>query len=203
MNSLQEMLGEEQGNAAVDQIAQASGADNTAVNSVVQTALPMLIGGLANNASSTEGAQSLGNALQNHDGSILDNIGGLAGSFLGGGQGGVFQSAASGILGHVFGGNQSAVTDQVAQHTGVGSGEVGKILMMLAPLVMGYLGRQTTQQGIGSEGLGGLLGGLLGGQSQAAGGSWTNIATNMLDKDRDGSAVDDIASEAMNYLKNR
>jgi len=48
-----------------------------------------------------------------------------------------------------------------------------------------------------------LIGGLLGGgqaQQASAGGVLGNLATSMLDKDHDGSAVDDIASMAFNYL---
>jgi len=204
MNSLQELLGDEQGNAAVDQIVQSSGADHTAVNSVIQMALPMLTGALANNASSPEGASSLNNALDsNHDGSILDNLGGLASSVFGG-QATTPQTDGGGILGHIFGGNQGAVTNEVATQTGVGTSEVGKILMFLAPIVLGYIGRQKLQQGVGSDGLGSLIGGLLGGQSQAAAsGGLGGLATSVLDRDGDGSAVDDIASAAFNYLKNR
>ena len=82
-------------------------------------------------------------------------------------------------------------------------GQVAQILMFLAPIVMGYLGRQKQQQGVGADGLGGLIGGLLGGgqaQQASAGGVLGNLATSMLDKDHDGSAVDDIASMAFNYL---
>jgi hypothetical protein len=73
---------------------------------------------------------------------------------------------------------------------------------------MGYLGKQKQEQGVGADGLGGLLGGLLGGGQAAAapassGNSIIDMATNMLDSDGDGSSVDDIASMAFNYIKNR
>jgi hypothetical protein len=95
--------------------------------------------------------------------------------------------------------------------------------MMLAPIVMGYLGQQKQQQNVGADGLGGLLGGILGGapqqsapagglgdllggilgggQSQAASSSpLGGIASAILDQDHDGSAMDDIASMAFNYI---
>ena len=79
--------------------------------------------------------------------------------------------------------------------------------MMLAPIIMGYLGRQKQQQGVGADGLGGLLGGLLGEQSAAApqssGNPMMDMASSYLDKDGDGSSMDDIASMAVNYIKNR
>jgi hypothetical protein len=79
---------------------------------------------------------------------------------------------------------------------------------MLAPIVMGYLGRQKQEQGVGADGIGGLLGGLLGGGQSAAastgsGNSMMDAASGMLDRDGDGSSLDDIASMAFNYIKNR
>ena len=208
MNSLQELLGEEQGNAAVDQIRQTAGLDSSTTSSVIQSALPAILGGLAGNAATPEGAQSLNNALeQHHDGGLLDNLGGLGSLIFGGGQQAAPppQADGGGILGHIFGNSQGQVAQQVSNQTGVSTGQVAQVLMMLAPIVMSYLGRQKQQQGVDAGGLGGLLGGLLGGgQSQAAaGGSWGSIANSVLDRDGDGSAVDDIASAAFNYLKNR
>lgn len=207
MYSLQDLLGAEQGEQAVQEISNNVGAEPSAVNTAIQAALPMLISHLANNASTPKGAQSLDTALeQDHSGGgILDNIGGLAGMiFGGGGQAAPPQQAdAGGILGHILGGNQGAVAQEVSNQSGLGMGQVAQILMFLAPIVMGYLGRQKAQQGIGADGLGGLLGGLLGGgqaAQPASGGMMSNIANSMLDRDHDGSSMDDIASMAFNYF---
>jgi uncharacterized BrkB/YihY/UPF0761 family membrane protein len=67
------------GDEAIGHISQTTGTDSTAVNSVIQSALPMILGGLANNAATPDGAESLNSALeQHHDGSLLDNLGGFA-----------------------------------------------------------------------------------------------------------------------------
>src|SRR3954471_10251685 len=100
MFSLEELLGQQQGTEAVGQISQQVGAEPSLVNSAIQMALPAIIGGLANNTSTPEGAESLNNALDQHDGSILDSfggIGGLASAILGGGQSSP-QLNAGGIL---------------------------------------------------------------------------------------------------------
>lgn len=212
MFSLQDLLGQEQGTQAVEQISQNVGADSSLVNSAIQLALPALINGLANNASTPEGAESLNTALeQDHaGGGILDNLGGLAGMIFGGGQAAPppRQADAGGILGHILGANQGAVAQDVSNQTGLGMGQVAQILMFLAPIVMGYLGKQKQQQGVGADGLGGLLGGLLGGaaqpaQQQSSGNAILDMASNMLDSDRDGSAMDDIASMAFKYITNK
>lgn len=205
MLSLQDLLGQQQGGEAIEQISQNVGADSSAVNTAIQAALPMLMGGLANNAATPEGAQSLNNALeQDHDGSILNNLGGLGSLIFGGQQAQApppRQADAGGILGHIFGSQQGQVAQQVSNQSGLNMGQVAQILMMLAPLVMGYLGRQKQQQGVGADGLGGLLDGLLGQSSpQSSGNAMMDMASGFLDSDQDGSAMDDIASMAMKYM---
>lgn len=212
MFSLQDLLGSQQGTEAVASISNTVGADNSMVNTAIQMALPALINGLANNASTPEGAESLNAALeQDHDGSMLDNLGGLAGMIFGGQQAAAPPPPAAnagGILGHILGANQGAVAQDVSQKSGLNIGQVAQILMILAPIVMGYLGREKRQQNVGADGLGGLLGGLLGGQQaqaapQSSGNAMMDMVSGMLDSDRDGSAIDDIASMAMKYLTNK
>lgn len=207
MFSLQDLLGQQQGAEAVDQISQNVGAEPSLVNTAIQAALPMILSGLANNAATPQGAESLNSALErDHDGSLLGNLGGLGSLIFGGQQAAPppRQADAGGILGHIFGNNQGQVAEQVSNQSGLGVGQVAQILMMLAPIVMSYLGQQKQQQGVGADGLGGLLGGLLGGQQAAAapssGNPMMDMASNMLDSDHDGSALDDIASMAFNYI---
>ena len=213
MFSLQDLLGQDQGTQAIEQISQNVGADSSLVNSAIQMALPALINGLANNAATPQGAESLNNALeQDHSGGgVLDNLGGLAGMIFGGGQEAApppRQADAGGILGHILGTNQGAVAQEVSNKSGLGLGQVAQILMFLAPIVMSYLGKQKQEQNVGADGLGGLLGGLLGGGQQAApqassGNAMIDMASNMLDSDHDGSAMDDIASMAFKYMTNK
>lgn len=205
MFSIQDLLGQQQGAEAVDQISSQVGAEPSVVNTAIQAALPMILGQLQNNAASPQGAESLNNALeQDHSGGgILDNLGALGGLVLDQSTPTPRSADAGGILGHIFGNSQGQVAQEVSQKSGLSMGQVAQILMMLAPIVMSYLGQQKQQQGVGADGLGGLLGGLLGGQAQAApaSGGLGGIANSILDSDRDGSALDDIASMAFNSLR--
>lgn len=202
MFSLQDLLGQDQGNQAVDQISQNIGADHSAVSSAIQMALPMILNGLANNASTPQGAESLNSALdRDHDGSLLGNLGGLAGMIFGGQQTAPPRQAdAGGILGHIFGGNQGNVTHQVSQQSGLNIGQVAQILMFVAPLVMSYLGKQKQEQGLDAGGLQSMLGQQQQQIQQAPQGSFLE---RMLDQDGDGSTMDDIASMAFKYMTNR
>jgi hypothetical protein len=198
MFSLQDLLGQTQGDQAVDQISQQVGAEPSLVNTAIQAALPSILGGLANNASTPQGAESLDNALANdHDGSLLDNLGSLGGMIFDQQTPTPRQADAGGILGHILGTDQGPVAQEASQKSGLPVGQVAQILMMLAPIVMAYLGRQKQEQNVGADGLGGLIGGILGGgQSGGIGG----LASSVLDRDHDGSSIDDIASMAFKYM---
>jgi hypothetical protein len=204
MLSLQDLLGSQQGSEAMEQITNTVGAEPSMVNSAISAALPAILGGLANNAATPEGANSLDSALEEDHagGGILGNLGGLAGMIFGqprAAEPPPTQANAGGILSHIFGDSQGAVAQDVSQKSGLGMGQVAQILMMLAPIVMGYLGKQKQEQNVGADGLGGLLGGLLG----QGGGGAMDVASSVLDRNHDGSAMDDIASMAFQYMANR
>ncbi len=206
MFSLEDLLGQQQGSQAVDEISNTVGAQPSLVNSAIQMALPALINGLANNAQTPQGAESLNNALNQHDGGILDQLGGLgglAGAILGGGQQqqpASPQLNAGGILGHILGGNQGQVTQQISNQSGLNMGQVAQILMILAPIVMGYLGRQKQQNNLDAGGISDMLGQQ---QQQIQQSPQGGFLSNMLDSDGDGSITDDIASMAFKYMTNR
>jgi len=176
------LLNDTLGGDTVSQISQQLGADEGTTGNAIQAALPMLLGALANNSSTEEGAASLHNALGDHDGSILGDLAGFLGNAASG--------PGAGILGHVFGGSQSVAEQQVSQASGLDLGKVGPLLMMLAPIVMGALGRGQREAGVGV----GDLAGILGGAAQQTGSSspLMGILGQVLDRDRDGSAVDDV-----------
>jgi hypothetical protein len=206
MFGLDQLLGQQQGDEALQEISNNVGAEPSLVNTAIQMALPTILGGLARNASTPEGAESLNNALDQHDGGVLDNLGGLGSLIFGGQQQAAPppQANAGGILGHILGNSQGQVVQQVSEKSGLGMGQVAQILMFLAPIVMGYLGRQKQSQGLDAGGLGGLLGGLLsGGQQQqqaSSGNPMMDMISGMLDSDGDGSAMDDIASMAFKQM---
>lgn len=175
MSGITDLLNSDMGKELVSSISQKTGIDASQASNVVSSGLPALMGAMQNNLSSADGASGLLSALTSgkHDGSILDNLGG----FLNGGD----FSDGSKILGHVLGGNQDTMVQGLSSKTGVDSGIISKILPMLAPIVMGYLGKQTKNNGVSNTSdLGGLLGGLLGG----SGGN--SILTSVLDQNGNG-----------------
>jgi hypothetical protein len=178
----------------INQISQQIGADEGTTVNAIQAALPMLLGGLATNSANEQGAASLAGALErDHDGSILDNLGGFLND-PSSGQG-------AGILGHIFGGSQRTIEDGVSQASGLDMSKVGPLLMMLAPIVMGALGRTQREQGVGAGDLAGLLGGAT--QQVGAGSGLLGVLSSVLDRDRDGTAIDDVAGMLGGLLSGR
>ena len=112
--------------ASIEAIANQLGIDPAQAQAAIQQAVPVVVGGLARNASTDAGADALHNAAQDHAGA---DIGSILGSVLGGGgQGGA-------ILGHIFGNHQGQAAQQVGQASGIGTANAGALLSMLAPIV--------------------------------------------------------------------
>jgi len=69
----------------------------------------------------------------------------------------------------------------------------------LAPMVMGMLGKQKREQGLGVDGLSDLLGGVVK-QQKKNNSPLMDLATRFLDKDGDGSIADEAAGLGMKIL---
>lgn len=195
--NIEGLLGQVLSGNNVSAISQQIGADESTTSSAIQAALPLLLGGLANNAQSEGGASALAGALdRDHDGSVLDDI---AGFVMGGG---AQQSNGAGILGHVFGDRQEAVQQGVSQASGLDMSMVARLLPLLAPIVMGYLGRQKQEQGLDASSLAGMLGGAQQ-QMQEQQSPLMGMLSAVLDQNRDGSMVDDAIRLAGGFLSGR
>lgn len=184
------LLQGQMGNQLVEGVMNQLGVGEGQAKSAVSAAIPVLMTALNKNAQSG-GAESLFNALGKHDGSILENLGG----FLSGGN----FSDGAGILSHVLGGSQSNVENSLSKSSGLSVAQISKVLMIVAPIVMGYLGKQKNQQGLDSSGLSNMLGGLIGGATQSNK-SEMGMIEKMLDQNGDGSIMDDVMNLGGKFL---
>lgn len=182
----------------VEQIAnQLGGADKQQTQNAASSAINVLLGAIAKNASTPEGSSSLANALdKDHDGSVLDNFMELAT--------GAAQPTnnralnGAGILKHVLGGKQNSAVDMISQMSGIGGDKAGSLLAMLAPMVMGALGKTKAQSGLDAGGLGSLLQNVV--QKEAPQRKEMGLVEKLLDQDGDGSIMDDVAGLGMKVL---
>lgn len=192
MSGILDLLNSDLGKQIIGGVSNEVGQDQNKTASVLSMALPVLMGAMKRNASSPEGAEGLMGALSGkHDGSILDNLGGL----FGGGVDQAVKDDGDGILGHVLGDRRQNVENALSKQSGMDASSIGNILKVAAPILMGVLGKQTRQQNVqNSGGIGDLLGGLLGGgQNQAQQQGQQGFIEAILDADNDGSVIDDIA----------
>lgn len=158
------------------------GGNSTQVKDGVTAALPAILAAVNKNANNSEKAEGLNNALNQHDGSILNNLG----SYL---QNPDLKDGAE-ILGHLFGNNTQNVANAVSQSSGLDNQGSMKILQTLAPLVLGALGQQKKENNLDAEGIGNLTSNLA--ANFTGEGGIMSMVTNMLDANKDGNVMDDV-----------
>ncbi len=195
MSGLLDLLNSPMGKQLINGVAGQTGQPESKTADVLSMAMPLLLGAMKKNASSPQGVEGLMNALSNkHNGSILDDLGGLFG-------GGVDQSVmddGAGILGHVLGNKQPQVENALSQKSGLDAGAIANILKIAAPIVMGYLGRERNSGNVNdANGINSLLGSMLGGQPQQN----QSLIMSLIDADGDGSVLDDVAGMVMGSNK--
>ena len=128
MSSLMELLGQHLGDDNIRQISQQVGANESQTKNAIGAALPALIGVLSRNAQGA-GAEQVHKAIErDHDGSLLDKLGG----FIGGGGAPApaatreRQFSGEAILGHILGGKKDRVTQNVSRSSGLDAASTQK-----------------------------------------------------------------------------
>ena len=193
MNAITQIITQQLSGNAASTIAQRFGISESTANTAIQMAVPLILTAMARNASQPQEAQNLHQAVaKDHDGSIFDNLMGYLGNP---------QSAnGAGILGHVFGNQQPAIQNNLAQATGMDQNAAGGLLETLAPLVMGSLGKAQQENGLDASGLSNLLNNQ---QQEAQSNSpgAMSMLNSMLDQNKDGSSIDDLQRLAAGFFK--
>lgn len=188
MSSILDMLAGSLDEQTISQMAKQLGADDALTQQAIQIGVPMLLGALNKNTQSQSGAESLHHALVNdHDGSILDDV-------LGNVTKPSTQADGAAILGHILGNKEDLVEQGIAQVTGLDKQTSTQLMTMVAPLVLGALGKQQQQQGLDAQGIAGLL------QTEREENEQLSGLAALLDLDGDGDATNDIMNLGGNLL---
>ncbi|MCU7615439.1 DUF937 domain-containing protein [Chryseobacterium sp. GMJ5] len=157
--SLLDLLTGNTGNQVAEQAENKFGISKNQIIALLAVATPLVISYLRNKSQDANEAESLNKALdKDHDGSILDDPSQLENR----------QNEGGSILSHIFGNQKNTVENQLSQNTGISIDKIGPVLAMLAPVIMGYIGKEKQQNNVGAGGLGDLLGGILGNASNQA-----------------------------------
>ncbi len=142
-------------NELVNQASSSLGESESGIQKALSAIVPSVIGGMADKASTSDGAHALSQmATDQNESGILDSIG----SFLHHDSNSSLLSKSSGMISSLFGGGQSnMLTSLISNFAGVKSSSVGSLLSMAVPTVLGLLGRHTKENNISATGLGSLL----------------------------------------------
>jgi hypothetical protein len=179
---------------SLSQIRQAIGANELATSQAITAAVPALISGLANKARETGGAGALLSQLTAEtESNILDNVPGyLANPTAAGGEG---------LLRQLLGDRQSVTEARIARLTGLSEGAIGRLLPLLAPMVMGAVARVVQTQSLDAAGLTTFLRDEQGFIRSSAPGLMGFL--ERIDANDDGSIMDDLGRLAGRLIGRR
>ncbi|WP_405488631.1 DUF937 domain-containing protein [Nocardia sp. NBC_00511] len=159
-------------NVPVAQIAEKLGVDEATAKTAISAAVPVLLGGFQAQAGNPETGLNLENEVANQPHALLD--GGVD-------MNQVNTDNGSQIVDQTFGAEKNTVISALGNVGGsnISQDLMGKLLPMLAPIVLAYLGKKALGGGSGGAaaqsggggGIGDILGSLLGGATGGQGGS--------------------------------
>jgi hypothetical protein len=191
MPTILDLLTEQLGGGAISQMTRQLNTNRGQTEAAVSAVLPTLLGAMARNTTRQGGAQALLGALdRDHDGSILDDVAGFLGQ--------PDEGTGNGILRHVLGEKRGTVEQGVSKASGLDPATVAKLMTMLAPLVMGALGKVKRERNLNASSLTNLL------ESERTRVQRENPALSglaqLLDADHDGQVGDDLAALGKKFL---
>jgi hypothetical protein len=150
-DTLEQLLEQQSG-----QISNRIGADETRTRSAIHAAVPALMAAFSQEAERGGGIREA--VRKDHDGSIIDQLQ----EYLGGqAQLSPRTTNGAGILDHVLGPQQPQMQQALSARTGLDAGSIGQLLTLLAPVVMGMIGKKSNASpggGFDLNDLGSILG---------------------------------------------
>ena len=167
----------------LDDIAQKLGVSRDEAKVAVEQGGAVLLGGLAKNAETKEGSAAIEAALKKHAGGTgaakVDDID---------------QADGGKIVSHILGAKEKEVTKELTKSKATPAIDFGKLLPILAPIVMGLIANATkdksTKTEAGAEssgGIGDVIGGILGGGDKGSGGGIGDVLGGILGGGSGGS----------------
>ena len=176
----------------IDDIAAQLGVSPEVAKAGVEQGGAVLLGGLAKNASTSEGSSAIENALKRHEGKAgaakVDEID---------------QADGGKIVSHILGADEKKVTEKLTESPQTAGIDFGKLLPILAPIVMGLIANankdksaktETAEAQSGGGGIGDVIGGLLGGGNSSGGGGIGDVIGGLLGggKSSGGGGIGDL-----------
>ena len=138
----------------VNDISRRIGADPAQTKQAIDKALPMLLAALGKEAADPQRSAGLKQAIrEDHDGSVIDNLG----AYLSGQMSGRATNG-EGIVNHVLGDRREPAVQALSSKSGLDLGAIASLLPLLAPIVMGMLGKKERSGGLSLDNINDTLG---------------------------------------------
>lgn len=165
--NIMDLIKDQVTDSITDQLGGLLGEKSDVTQSAISGAIPAILSGLAGTASDAKGAESLFNAVNDHDDSLLDSLGDL----LGGDQSGSMIEMGTKMLGGLMGNSGlGSIVGALAGFSGMGKKSSSSLVGLLAPIVIGVIKRKI---------FGGNSGGTIGALTSLFAGQKDNIASAM------------------------
>ncbi|WP_373058884.1 DUF937 domain-containing protein [Zunongwangia sp. H14] len=193
MASILDILNTKTGDQLLEKITQKTGLKKEKAVTALGMAMPMILGALKQNSEDEQGSKKLNAALESdeHNGQLLNNLS----------EHDTDEVSRKGdkILDHILGDKKDEIAAALSASLGIDKNVVGTVLSMAAPVIMSLLGSQKRKDNVKTSGLSSLIGSVLG--SSAA--HDTSFINSLLDKNQDGSVVDDVTGMILGGGKNK
>lgn len=126
------------------------------IGSALNSAVPIVLGGIIRNASNEEETGKVMDVLKDggHTGEILDDLPNLLGNF---DKTQLLITIGSNIFNHFTGNKGNAIVEKLSTLTGIRKTSASSLVGLAAPLVLGALGKVVDKEGLGVSGLTRLL----------------------------------------------
>ncbi len=128
------------------------GLDKNTSKNAISSIAQLLTGKLADNASTKEGSEELLRALEKHrNGGVLNKVEDLVNDDVD------TDTEGEKIVDHILGDKKENAIMSMAKNLNIDSGTIMKLLPMVAPMVMGALGKAKEEEKVDSNGLSSML----------------------------------------------
>jgi hypothetical protein len=138
----------------IAKIASSLGIDKSLAGKAIGAAVPSLLGGLAGVAGTQDGAQKLYQAVTQQHSGVLESLAGMIG---GSGQATLVDNGTKSLSSLLGPSTLSGLGGALNKYSGLGGTASASLLGLLAPVVMGTLGKQASSGSLNAGGLASML----------------------------------------------
>ena len=154
-----DLLKNEFSDEIIDKLAAFVGLDSSKIRSGLGAIFPALIGALVNKGASSSGAADILNMIRK-GGYGAATLKGLSSAFSGGDATKDMMSSGAGLLDGILGDRASKVIDWIAGAGGIGRDSASSLTRLVAPAVLGLLGKEVKNSNLNVSDLMSLLAGI-------------------------------------------